>query len=52
VEHLDQTFEVMTYEEWCRRANRAPKGLQLNAPGVDESLLDDLEPAPATVAIA
>jgi UDP-2,3-diacylglucosamine pyrophosphatase LpxH len=26
VEHLDRTFEVITYEEWCRRSNRVPKG--------------------------
>lgn len=26
VEHLDRTFEVITYEEWCRRAGRKPKG--------------------------
>ena len=25
--YLDRTFEVITYEEWCRRANREPKGL-------------------------
>ena len=25
VEHLDRTFEVITYEEWCRRANREPR---------------------------
>ena len=25
VEHLDRTFEVITYEEWCRRTNREPK---------------------------
>jgi UDP-2,3-diacylglucosamine pyrophosphatase LpxH len=50
VEHLDRTFEVITYEEWCRRSNREPKGMMLNAPGVDESLLEDAEPVSATAA--
>lgn len=26
VEHLDRSFEVFNYEEWCRRAGRQPKG--------------------------
>lgn len=29
VEHLDRTFEVITYEEWCRRANREPKATEV-----------------------
>lgn len=37
VEHLDRTFEVITYEEWCRRSNRVPKG-QLN-----QSTLEEME---------
>jgi hypothetical protein len=49
VEHLDRTFEVITYEDWCRRANREPKGMMLNEPSADESLLDDPEPVPAGV---
>jgi UDP-2,3-diacylglucosamine pyrophosphatase LpxH len=26
VEHMDRTFEVITYDEFCRRTNREPKG--------------------------
>lgn len=26
VEHLDRTFEVITYEDWCERTNREAKG--------------------------
>lgn len=40
VEHLDRTFEVITYEEWCRRANRVPRG-RFAQPGVE----DDAEEA-------
>lgn len=44
VEHLDRSFEILSYEDWCRRANREPKGMMLNEPTADESLLDDPEP--------
>lgn len=37
VEHLDRTFEVITYEEWCRRANRRPKGLPGHPDADDDS---------------
>lgn len=37
VEHLDRTFEVITYEEWCRRSNRVPKGI------LNNSTLEEME---------
>ncbi|CAN5761965.1 UDP-2,3-diacylglucosamine diphosphatase [soil metagenome] len=37
VEHLDRTFEVITYEEWCRRSNRIPKGQH------NQSTLEEME---------
>jgi UDP-2,3-diacylglucosamine pyrophosphatase LpxH len=56
VEHLDRTFEVITYEEWCRRSNREPKGILLNAPSAELDESDDdarpvnaPAPAPAPV---
>lgn len=37
VEHLDRTFEVITYEEWCSRANRKPKGFGTDADAEDDA---------------
>lgn len=41
VEHLDRTFEVITYEEWCRRSNREPKGMLLNSPSAEPDEADE-----------
>lgn len=35
VEHLDRTFEVITYADWCRRTNREPKG-RFTPPDLEE----------------
>lgn len=32
VEHLDRSFEVITYADFCQRANRKPKGMRLTLP--------------------
>jgi len=42
VEHLDRTFEVITYEDWCRRANREPKSTALNDPAADMASDEEL----------
>ncbi len=41
VEHLDRTFEVITYADFCARANREPKGLRL--PNAEEGDADEPE---------
>jgi len=54
VEHLDRSFEVITYEEWCRRAGRVPKGQhsdekeskQIQAQALEPEKQSDLQPAP------
>lgn len=52
VEHLDRTFEVITYEEWCRRANRQPKGVGVYAEGDDDADESATEPIDTAAAAA
>ena len=39
VEHLDRTFEVITYRDFCIRTGRKPKGIRL--PGAGEPVPED-----------
>lgn len=34
VEHIDESLEVISYQEWCSRANREPKGQVKTTPTV------------------
>ena len=39
VENLDRSFEVMTYQDFCVRTGRSPKGVKL--PGADDPVPED-----------
>jgi hypothetical protein len=43
VEHLDRSFEVITYGDFCQRSNRKPKGMILPLTEAAEEDEDDLE---------
>jgi len=40
VEHLDRSFEVITYDDFCQRSNREPKGEIVGKGGEEELELD------------
>lgn len=46
VEHLDRSFEVITYADFCARSGREPKGMKLEAgPALIDEEMEDEVPA-------
>lgn len=53
VEHLDRSFEVITYGDFCVRSNRKPKGMKLAQPeAVDAEELEEMEETERELAVA